>query len=149
MLFRSPPVICFVSTTERRDQGDVEGEGAENGPIGRDNNEESQTTYDIVPRSEPAQAVDKKLEKVRKWLETLERPAEMADKEYKSFMRYCTEFFILEGKLWRKDPKRQHKIVISQHRRLFLISSAHDDVGHRGFYATNSLLSDRYWWPMQ
>ena len=29
-----------------------------------------------------------------------------------------------------------------------MILSAHDDVGHQGFYATNSLLSDRYWWPM-
>ena len=24
----------------------------------------------------------------------------------------------------------------------------HGDVGHRGFYATNSLLTKRYWWPM-
>ena len=58
------------------------------------------------------------------------------------------EFFISGNKLWQKDPKQQHKIVISQDCQLFLISSAHDNVGHQGFYATNSLLSDHYWWPM-
>ena len=50
--------------------------------------------------------------------------------------------------MWRKDTKKNHKVVIAKDQRLFLISSAHDDVGHRGFYATNSLLSDCYWWPM-
>ena len=62
-------------------------------------------------------------------------------------MRYCVEFFVLDGRLWRKDSKGRHKIVVSQERRLFLISSAHNDVGHHGFYATNALLIERYWWP--
>ena len=106
------------------------------------------TPYSIVPRSDAAVTADKRMEKVRWWLETLERPAAMTDMEYKSFMWYSMEFFISGNRLWQKDPKRQHKIVISQDHQLFLISSAHDDVGHRGFYATNSLLSDHYWWPM-
>jgi len=38
-------------------------------------------------------------------------------------------------------------MVIAQHRRIFLMSAAHNDVGHHGFYATNALLSERYWWP--
>ena len=91
--------------------------------------------------------MDDKLVKVKKWLETLERPDSMTNSEYKSFMRYCTEFFILNGRLWRKDSKGHHKVVVSPERRLFLISSAHDDVGHHGFYATNALLIERYWWP--
>src|SRR5271156_5991443 len=28
------------------------------------------------------------------------------DSEYKTFMRFCTEFFISDGKLWRKKPER-------------------------------------------
>ena len=27
------------------------------------------------------------------------------------------------------------------------MEAAHDDTGHRGFYATNAILSERYWWP--
>ena len=101
-----------------------------------------------MPRSDAVVTADKRMEKVRQWLETLKRPMAMTDTEYKLFMWYSTEFFISGNNLWQKDPKRQHKIIISQDRRLFLISSAHDNVSHRGFYATSSLLSDCYWWPM-
>jgi hypothetical protein len=62
-------------------------------------------------------------------------------------MRYCTEFFIASDLLWKKAANGQHKIVIPQERRLFLISSAHNDVGHHGHFATHALLSERYWWP--
>ena len=105
------------------------------------------TPYSVVPRSDSAKAADIKLEKVQHWLETLERPPSLSDPEFKSFMRYCVEFFIFEGRLWRKDSKGRHKVVVSQERRLFLISAAHNDVGHHGFYATNALLIERYWWP--
>ena len=136
----SPPVTCFVTTIEQ-------GNSAE--PTrGVDDDDDRQTSYDIVPRTEAAITADARLAKVQTWLETLERPVEMTEKEYNTFMKYCTEFFILGARLWRKDVKRQHKIVVQQDKRLFLISSAHDDVGHRGFYATNSLLTERYWWPM-
>ena len=62
-------------------------------------------------------------------------------------MQYCTDFFIASDLLWRKAPKGQHKIVVKQDHRLFLISSAHNDTGHHGFYATNALITERYWWP--
>ena len=108
-------------------------------------------TYSDVPRSEKAQAADAKLGTVKTWHQTLEWPpdvAELSDAEYKSFMRYCTEFFVSDGeRLWRKDVKGNHKVVVAEERRLFLIAAAHDDVGHHGFYATNALLAERYWWP--
>ena len=25
--------------------------------------------------------------------------------------------------------------------------AAHNDAGHRGFYPTNALAAERYWWP--
>jgi hypothetical protein len=109
--------------------------------------EQLQTPYSTVPRSEHAITADARLDKVKPWLATLKRPDNMSDSEYKAFMRYCTEFFIASDKLWRKSPNGQHKIVIAQERRLFLISAAHDDVGHHGHFATHALLSERYWWP--
>lgn len=144
----SPPMTCFVSTAERQVSPATEEMDKEAEPTDDDDEGHQPTSYDIVPRTEAASAADERLLKVRNWLETLVRPQDMNDKEYKTFMRYCTEFFVLSEKLWRKDPKKQHKLVIRQERRLFLISAAHDDVGHRGFYATNALLTDRYWWPM-
>ena len=106
-------------------------------------------SYKDVPCSEKAILADLKIRHVRKWLHTLARPGEITNEEYKTFMRYCTEFFLAgeDNRLWRKDPRGAHKIVIPQEQRLFLISSVHDNVGHHGFYATNALLAKRYWWP--
>ena len=62
-------------------------------------------------------------------------------------MRYAVEFYSSGDLMWRKDPHGFHKTVVPQEHRLFLLSSAHNDVGHHGFYATSALLSERYWWP--
>jgi hypothetical protein len=138
-IIESPPISCYITDTIREESQEPD-EAPQALP-------EQSTPYSVIPRSETAKATDLKLEKVQHWLETLERPASLSDSEFKTFMRYCVEFFVLEGRLWRKDSKGHHKVVVSQERRLFLISSAHNDVGHHGFYATNALLIERYWWP--
>ena len=138
-LTATPPIINYAITSDhnqtKEDNSDLSV------------TEEAITPYSVIPRSEIAIAADQRLEKVRDWLETLKRPDGMIDPDYKTFMRYCTEFFVSDKRLWRKDSKGQHKIVVYQERRLFLINAAHNDVGHHGFYATNALLTERYWWP--
>jgi hypothetical protein len=71
----------------------------------------------------------------------------MSDTEYASFLKYCTEFFIDTAQLWKKDCKGEHKLVIPQDRRMFIMTTAHDDTGHHGHYATHALIALRYWWP--
>ena len=138
----APPIACYIISTPTNALETAEDDTGQRGPS---------MTYADVPRSELAKIADTKLGVVKKWHQTLEWPldiAELTDSEYKSFMRYCTEFFVSEeGKVWRKDAKGNHKVVVAEDRRLFLIASAHDDVGHHGFYATNALLAERYWWP--
>ena len=108
---------------------------------------EEATPYSVVPCSEIAIAADQWLEKVKNCLETLQWPEGMMDPDYKTFMCYCTKFFVDNNCLWRKDPKGQHKMVIYQARWLFLMTAAHNDVGHHGFFVTNALLTEWYWWP--
>ena len=136
-LIDTPPITCFITENNREETPET------NTP---DTEEENSTNYDIVPRTEAAIKADSRLHQIRPWLETLQRPENLTDSEYKTFMRYCTEFFVSENRLWRKDPKG-HKVVIFRDRRLFLISTAHNDVGHHGFFATHALISERYWWP--
>jgi hypothetical protein len=62
-------------------------------------------------------------------------------------VRYCTEFFVDSGKLWRKDSHGAHKIVAIPQRRLDIIRAAHDDIGHKMIFATKSLIALRFWWP--
>lgn len=140
-LSTSPPISCYVTDDIREDTPEPDDTTPDTTP-------DAPTPYSVVPRSDTAKATDEKLIKVKTWLETLQRPPSMTDSEYKTFMRYCTEFFVFENRLWRKDSTRSHhKVVVSPDRRLFLISSAHNDVGHHGVYATNALLVERYWWP--
>jgi hypothetical protein len=142
-IITAPTISCYVIEAPR----DIS-------PISDDEEEQGRqtTTYADVPRSESAIAIDAKLEIVKTWHQTLAWPVdlqELTDSEYKAFMRYCTEFFVSgeDDRLWRKDAKGNHKVVVPQARRIFLIVSAHNDVGHHGFYATNALLTERYWWP--
>jgi hypothetical protein len=138
----SPPVACYI--IEAADP-------ASRAPTEDAEPAEPSLTYADVPRSEAAKAADDKLRIVKTWHRDLKWPDDitaLTEAEYKSFMRYCTEFFVSDdNRLWRKDAKGNHKVVVSKDRRLFLIVSAHDDVGHHGFYATNALLTERYWWP--
>ena len=108
-------------------------------------NNDTMTPYSVVPRSDLARTTDEKL--VQHWLETLERPDSMTDEGYRTFMQYCTEFFVAKNRLWQKDPAGQHKII-NQEKRIFLLTTAHNDVGHHGIYATNALLAEQYWWPL-
>ena len=65
-------------------------------------------------------------------------------------MHYCTQFVLIANQLWCKDTKmhHQHKMVIPCDWCLFLMSSAHNDVGDHGVFATTALLSRWYWWPV-
>jgi len=104
-------------------------------------------SYDTVPRTNQACSADDCTRLVQKWHADLHRPPDMTDAKYESFLRYCTEFFIDSDRLWRKDRKGEHKLVVAQDRRLFILSSAHDDAGHHGYFATHAHIALRYWWP--
>jgi hypothetical protein len=75
------------------------------------------------------------------------QPSDLSDPEYATFMRYCTEFFLSSGTLWRKGSHGTHKIVSSPKSRLEIIRAAHDDIGHKMIFATKSLIALRFWWP--
>jgi len=116
--------------------------GEENGGIAQ---QESLTdSYNIVPRSDHARKANKCVKLVRKWHTTLLQPESMSDGEYKMFLCYCTEFFKSADRLWRKDHKGEHKLVVSQ---VFILTSAHGDTGHHSFFAMNALITLRYWGP--
>ena len=54
---------------------------------------EEDDSYEQVPRSENARKDDLKLIAIRKWHKDLERPLHLSEQEYKTFLRYATEFF--------------------------------------------------------
>lgn len=118
-------------------------------PIAR--TEETEVTpYSAVPRSHRALSIDNRLDSVRTYLQLLERPRELSNAQYHQFIKYCLQFFVdSSGRLWRKDPQGSHRLVIPQHRRLSIIREAHDNMGHKGIWATTTMIRERFWWPRQ
>ena len=98
--------------------------------------------YDSVPRSAAAMRADNKLIQINDWLEFLERPEDLSDQDYAALIRAAARFFLDEHILWKRDPQGHHKRVLYRHRRLEAIQVAHDDAGHRGFYATRAIITE-------
>jgi hypothetical protein len=103
--------------------------------------------YGIIPRTDSARREDDRIALVEKWLGDLKRPTDLSDTEYATFVRYCTDFFLDGNRLWRKDPNGAHKLVISRDHRTSIMRQAHDEIGHKGFYATRAMIAERFWWP--
>jgi hypothetical protein len=129
---------------------------------------EKREPYPETQRTESALKQDVKLGMVRDWLENPTRsrpeglgntrksakPLSRKDKtrreaqEYRNFMRYATGFFLdKKGRLFRKGANSEHKLVVEKEHRMYMMRAAHDSVGHRGVYATKSLIELRFWWP--
>ncbi|ETW78933.1 hypothetical protein HETIRDRAFT_453476 [Heterobasidion irregulare TC 32-1] len=109
--------------------------------------EEPAIDYSDIPRLQKALEAEERLWLVRDWHRTLVRPPSLSDSEYATFLQYCTEFFIAADKLWRKDSHGRHKIIAARSSRIAILTAAHDDVAHKGFYATTALVAKRFWWP--
>ena len=77
----------------------------------------------------------------------LVHPNSLSNAEYEMFLWYCKEFFIASNKLWRKNYKGEHKLVISQDKHIFILVSVHNKTGHHSYFATKELIMLRYWWP--
>jgi hypothetical protein len=103
--------------------------------------------YTLAPRSAQAKVDDSRLLKVFQWLQDLRRPAGLSNGEYATFVWYCTDFFVDNHRLWCKDTHGTQKLVIPPGRRLSIIRTAHDSLGHKAFYATKAHISERFWWP--
>ena len=110
--------------------------------------DDSPVTYADVPLTVAAQLADDRLLLVQRWLDTLQRPADLSDSDFTTFVRYAMSFFLRSGKLWHKDLQGCHRIVAEPSARLTILRASHDEVGHKGFYATNVLISLWFWWPL-
>ena len=74
----------------------------------------SDPSHPTIPRSESAQAFDKRLILIRNFLTTSIRPPDLSDSEFQSFVSYGTKFFVLGDKLWRRHPEGRHQLVIDE-----------------------------------
>ena len=102
----------------------------------------------VIPRSPKALVKEAQMRSIRGFLDTKERPGDLTDTEFQSFVNSATKFFLLHGALWRHELHGQHQQVAPEGRRYGLIREAHDDLGHKGVFTVRTRLLLRFWWPM-
>jgi hypothetical protein len=73
---------------------------------------------------------------IHNWLTFLEQPDGLSDQDYMALVHQASRFFLDEHILWKQDPQGAHKQVLYWHHCIEAIHAGHDDMGHRGFYAT-------------
>jgi hypothetical protein len=112
--------------------------------------EASREPYDEEHRSAGARNQDDNLILMKGWLkDTLTRPKGFEDEsKYRRFLRFASRFIQSnEGKLYRRGKDSQKRMVVDKEHRMYMMRAAHDALGHRGGFATTSLLEQRFWWP--
>ena len=100
-----------------------------------------------IPRSAKATIRDEKLCEIRNFLQNPIRPEGLSDKVYKQFLRQASDYLVWENQLFRKARNNMALLIPLPSERLPLIRYAHDDLGHKGVYATTRTLLLRFWWP--
>jgi hypothetical protein len=103
--------------------------------------------YDTIPWGATAIQADLKLAMIHDWLTFLEWPGGLSDQDYAALIHQASRFFLDKNILWKHDPQGMHKRVLYRHRCVEAIHAGHDDVRHRGFYATCAIIVEHYWWP--
>jgi hypothetical protein len=92
--------------------------------------------------------LDENLKDIFKFLTTLEAPHSDSIQDQKRFVNKATQFFVRDGKMWKRRGKRPPLLVIMDHaRRLAILTQAHESLGHRGEQAVFETVRERYYWP--
>ena len=105
--------------------------------------------YPEDQRSKTAKLQDERLPLIKAWLTNpLVRDPALDDREFRKLVRAATHFFVTdEGRMYKRGVASAHKLVIDRSQRMYLMKASHDSLGHRGFYATKTLVGERFWWP--
>jgi len=102
----------------------------------------------VIPCSVLAQHANDRLDAVCTMLLNPLSPTDLSEPGICGLIHYASKFFLLNGKLMRCDPQGCHKVVMPKEKHFFLITRAHEIVGHRAIFSTLSNLQERFWWLM-
>jgi len=113
--------------------------------------ESGQEEYDDNRRSDHAKRIDERIKQIRELLATKnKRSFGKLTAEQASLIRAASHYWLDEGdgRLYKKNAGNNSlQLVVAKEDRMRLLKSCHDEMGHRGGYATNKLLQQRFWWP--
>ena len=100
-----------------------------------------------LPRTDKALRREAKIIAIKNFLSTLKRPDGLSDDEYRQFIRQASDYYLLDTRLFRKVRDGGARLVPDLADRFRLVQYAHDQLGHKGVFATTRNLLVRFWWP--
>ena len=108
--------------------------------------------YDEIHRSQEAIDQDEGIPKIIDWLVNSDSDVLklMTASEKSKFIRRAAKFFVdNEGRLYRKslDGSSHHRLFVPKEKRMWMLVASHDNLGHKGMFATKALIEKRFWWP--
>ena len=110
--------------------------------------EAKEKPYEESHRSTGAIIQDELIPHIEKWLrDRTYKPDDFTEKQCERLRRLGNRFLIYEGRIYRRGIERQHRLYVRKEHRTYMMMAGHDHNGHRGFFATKSLLTQRFWWP--
>ncbi|KIN93863.1 hypothetical protein M404DRAFT_169988 [Pisolithus tinctorius Marx 270] len=112
------------------------------------NNPSNTPDNPAIPWSVKAQACEAKIEMIRAFLATRERPPDLTDAQYSSFFNSASHFFLLDDNLWHRELHGRHQLVIDESKQYCLIKEVHDNLRHKGVFMVCTRLLLRFWWPL-
>ena len=74
-------------------------------------------------------------------------PRGLSEKQIKRFPTFVRRFLIYKERIYRRGSESQHRLYVPKEKRTYMMTAGHDHNGHRGFFATKMLLTQRFWWP--
>jgi len=104
--------------------------------------------YDENHRSVGALEQDAMMQHIERWLDNRSyKPKDLPEKKQQKLLRIANRFLMYKGRIYRRGKDSQHRLYVPKDRRTYMMTAAHDHNGHRGFFSTKSLLTQRFWWP--
>ena len=113
--------------------------------------EEEPEEYDNDRRSEYARKQEEMLAQIKNYLTTRDKSqlGTMTADQAK-LMRQVSHYWLdtKDGKLYRKSASGGNpQLVVGSENRIRLLKACHNEMGHRGTYATGRMLQQQFWWP--
>jgi hypothetical protein len=110
--------------------------------------EDKDNYYAEEHRSVGALEQDMMMPHINKWLKNRNyKPKGFDERRLKKMQRLGSRCLFYKDRLYRRGVESQHRLFVEKNKRTYMMTAAHDHNGHRGFFATKALLTQRFWWP--
>jgi hypothetical protein len=105
-----------------------------------------------IPKDDDGEWKDEELQLIEKYLKMFEVPKWISESNrvkevVRKFVRKASRFFVAGDRLWYHEQDGRHLVVVFEQDHKEILTTAHNALGHKGFYATCRRIANRFYWP--